>query len=138
MALPSPPIEIALRPGAEWVLNASNADDAPGPAQAVCSVMLLLGQHEINGRKRVLTPFIKGSHISGLYHSGEGPTAPSISGTRLRSNSRTIAPRFSTIFCQRSASPMGYCAAAMAFADTGIESSPLNPRPQTRNMATTL
>jgi len=63
-----------------------------------------------------------GSHPSGRYHSGEGPTARSISGTRLRSNSRTIAPRFSTIFFQRSASPMGYCACTSAFADTGIES----------------
>src|SRR5206468_3058948 len=76
--------------------------------------------------------------LSGLYHSGEGPAIASISGTSVRSSSATSAPRFSTIFCQFSASPIGYCAGTTAPAAGGSEMVALNPRPQTRYIASTL
>lgn len=51
------------------------------------------------------------AQLSGPYHSGMGPHTFSTSGTKLRSRSRTSAARFSTICCQRWASPIGYLVA---------------------------
>ncbi len=46
--------------------------------------------------------------LSGSYHSGDGPAAASIAGTKVRSSSATSVARFSTICCQRVASPILY------------------------------
>lgn len=58
-----------------------------------------------------------------------------MSGTKLRSNSATSAPRFSAIFCHRSSSPTVYCAPTTALAAGGTRSVALNPNPKTRKMA---
>src|SRR6266702_4063510 len=78
--------------------------------------------------------------VSGRNHSGAGPDAASISGTKLRSSAATSAARLSTICRQRSGPPIGnwlvsstpLTTARTARRETGRLSVALKPCPSMR------